>query len=71
MRGFVRSAIRLITHPAGGIPPFEDHDHLQALGLDVLLHDHELALKAPQLLVELLARQLLRPALAVRSGAVR
>ena len=57
--------------PRGGIPPFEDHDHLQALGLDVLLHDHELALKAPQLLVELLARQLLRPALAVRSGAVR
>src|SRR5204863_292177 len=40
-----------LDHPAlaGGIAPFEDHDDLQPLRLDVLLHDHTLALSRPLL----------------------
>ena len=44
---------------AGGVAPLEDHDELQALGPDVLLHDHELALELQQLFLELLGGQLL------------
>ena len=56
---------------AGGVTPLEDHDDLQPVGLDVLLHDHELALEPSQLLVELLARQLAGARLGLRFAAVR
>ena len=61
-----------LDHPAfaGGVASLEDHDDLQPLGLDVLLHDHELALELAQLLVELLAGQLIGLGLVVRPSAV-
>jgi hypothetical protein len=59
------------TALTGGITAFEDHNDLQPVGLDVLLHDHELALELPQLPVELGASQRVRLELGVRSSAVR
>src|ERR1044072_2548435 len=58
------------TALAGGVAAFEDHDDLRALDLHPLLHEHELALQAPELLLERRAVELLllRGLVGVRHG---
>ena len=55
---------------AGRVAALEDHDDLQALRLDVLLHDHELALELAQLPVELGAPHSSACARMTSSGAL-